>query len=35
VAREVLRDVARVQLGAAIDRLTVTLNDDRDVHCGS
>ena len=35
VTREVLGDVARVQLGAAVDRLAVALNDDRDLHCAS
>ena len=35
MTREMLGDVARVQLGAAVDRLTVALNDDRDLHCGS
>ena len=35
MAREVLGDVARVQFRAAVDRLTVTLDDDRDLHCGS
>ena len=35
VAGEVLGDVARVQLGAAVDCLTVALNDDRELHCCS
>ena len=35
VAREMLRDISRVKLGAAVDRLPVPLNDDRDLHCGS
>ena len=33
VTRQPLGDVARVKLSAAIDRLTVPLNDDRDLHC--
>ena len=32
VAGEVLGDVAGVQLGAAVDRLAVALNDDRELH---
>ena len=35
VAREMLGDIPRVQLGAAVDRLAVALDDDRDLHCGS
>ena len=35
VAREMFGDVARVQLRAAVDRLAVALNDDRELHCGS
>jgi hypothetical protein len=31
----VLGDVARVQFGAAVDRRTVSLNDDRELHCES
>jgi hypothetical protein len=31
----VLGNVASVQLGAAVDRLTVPLYDDRDFHCES
>src|SRR5262249_54431185 len=33
VARQVLRDVARVQLGATADRLPVPLYDDGELHC--
>ena len=32
---EMLGDVACVELGAAIDRVAVALNDDRQLHCGS
>src|SRR5262249_14757510 len=32
VAGQMLRDVARVKLGAAVDRLAVPLYDDRDSH---
>jgi len=32
VTCEMLGDVARMQLGAAVNRLTVALNDDRDLH---
>ena len=35
VTREVFGDVPRVQLGAAVDRLAVALDDDRDLHCAS
>ena len=35
VTREMFGDVARVQLRATVDRVTVALNDDRDLHCGS
>src|SRR6185436_10021740 len=35
VAREMLGDIAGVQLGAAVDRLSVPLNDDGDLHCAS
>ena len=35
VARQVLGDVARVKLGAAVNRLTVSLYDDRELHCSS
>ena len=30
---EMLGDVAGMELGAAVDRLPVSLNDDRDLHC--
>ena len=33
VLGEMLGDVARVQLGAAVDRLSVALHDDRELHC--
>ena len=32
MTREVLRDVARMQLGAAVDVGAVPLRDDRDLH---
>ena len=32
VTRQMLGDVARVQLGAAVDRLAVALDDDRELH---
>src|SRR6266576_2139434 len=35
VAGEMLGDVARVQFGAAVDRLAVPLNDDGELHCSS
>ena len=35
VTGEVFGDVAGVQLGAAVDRLAVALNDDRELHCAS
>ena len=35
VPGEMLGDVPGVQLGAAVDRLPVSLNDDGELHCGS
>src|SRR5262249_51269849 len=33
VSREVLRDVTGVELGAAVDCFTVSLDDDGELHC--
>ena len=35
VTREVLGDVSRVEFRAAVNRLTVSLDDDRELHCSS
>ena len=35
VSGEMFGDVARVQLGAAVDRLSVALSDDGELHCWS
>ena len=35
VVRQVLGNIARVKLGAAANRLTVSLYDDRELHCSS
>ena len=33
VTRQMFRDVARVQFGAAVDRRAVPLDDDSELHC--
>ena len=33
VTREVFGNIACVQFGAAVDRLAVSLDDDRELHC--
>src|SRR5258706_5047583 len=35
VTAEMFGDVPRVELGSAVDRLAVALDNDRELHCGS